>query len=109
MLASAPRLAAMGEAARGLAHPDAAERVADLVEERFESDAMRGVLSVSGVIGTWAGPRSAGTAYVMLHHHIGETTWGFPRGGMGGVTQAMARAATAFFMSTVPEFVTRRR
>jgi phytoene dehydrogenase-like protein len=70
--------------------------VADLVEERFESDAMRGVLSVSGVIGTWAGPRSAGTAYVMLHHHIGETTWGFPRGGMGAVTQAMAAAARGF-------------
>ncbi len=70
--------------------------IADLVEERFESDAMRGVLSVSGVIGTWAGPRSAGTAYVMLHHHVGETAWGFPRGGMGAVTQAMAGAATAF-------------
>jgi phytoene dehydrogenase-like protein len=70
--------------------------IADLVEERFISDAMRGVLAVSGVIGTWAGPRSAGTAYVMLHHHIGETTWGFPRGGMGGVTQALAKAAQAF-------------
>jgi phytoene dehydrogenase-like protein len=70
--------------------------VADLVEDRFESDAMRGVLSVSGVIGTWAGPRSAGTANVMLHHHIGETTWGFPRGGMGGVTQALAASARAF-------------
>jgi phytoene dehydrogenase-like protein len=70
--------------------------IADLVEERFASDAMRGVLSVSGVIGTWAGPRSAGTAYVMLHHHVGETSWGFPRGGMGGVTAAMAAAARAF-------------
>jgi phytoene dehydrogenase-like protein len=70
--------------------------VADLVEDRFCSDAMRGVLAVSGVIGTWAGPRSAGTAYVMLHHHIGETTWGFPRGGMGGVTQALAKSARAF-------------
>jgi phytoene dehydrogenase-like protein len=75
--------------------------IADLVEERFGSDAVRGVLSVSGVIGTWAGPRSPGTAYVMLHHHIGETdgqraVWGFPRGGMGAVTQAMARAARAF-------------
>jgi phytoene dehydrogenase-like protein len=57
---------------------------------------MRGVLSVSGVIGTWAGPRSAGTAYVMLHHHVGDTAWGFPRGGMGGVTQALAAAARAF-------------
>jgi phytoene dehydrogenase-like protein len=70
--------------------------IADLVEERFVSDAMRGVLSVSGVIGTWAGPRSAGTAYVMLHHHVGDTAWGFPRGGMGGVTQALAAAARAF-------------
>ncbi len=75
--------------------------VADLVEERFTSDAVRGVLSVSGVIGTWAGPRSPGSAYVTLHHHIGETggrraVWGFPRGGMGAVTHAMAMAAQAF-------------
>jgi phytoene dehydrogenase-like protein len=75
--------------------------VADIVEDRFESDAMRGVLSVSGVIGGWAGPRSAGTAYVMLHHHIGETdgqvgAWGFPRGGMGAVTRALADAARGF-------------
>jgi phytoene dehydrogenase-like protein len=75
--------------------------VADVVEERFESDAMRGVLSVSGVIGGWAGPRSAGTAYVMLHHHIGQTdgqtgAWGFPRGGMGAVTRALAEAARGF-------------
>ena len=72
--------------------------IADLVERYFESDAMRGVLAVSGVIGTWAGPRSAGTAYVMLHHHIGSVdghagAWGFPRGGMGGVTAALAAAA----------------
>src|SRR5689334_2059229 len=46
--------------------------VADLLEERFESDAVRGVLSVSGVIGTWAGPRSPGTAYVMAHHKMGD-------------------------------------
>src|SRR5260370_12298685 len=75
--------------------------IADLLDGYFESDAMRGLLSVSGVIGTWAGPRSAGTAYVMLHHHIGETeglsgAWGFPRGGMGAVTGALARAARMF-------------
>ncbi|HEX6469244.1 MAG TPA: NAD(P)/FAD-dependent oxidoreductase [Streptosporangiaceae bacterium] len=76
--------------------------IADLVEDRFESDALRGVLSVSGVIGTWAGPRSAGTAYVMLHHHVGDLgdgqvgAWGFPRGGMGGVTAALAAAARSF-------------
>ncbi len=75
--------------------------IADLVERYFESDALRGLLSVSGVIGTWAGPRSAGTAYVTLHHHIGGTdgqagAWGFPRGGMGGVTGALAAAARSF-------------
>ncbi len=76
--------------------------IADLVEDRFESDAMRGVLSVSGVIGTWAGPRSAGTAYVMAHHKIGEVgdgklgAWGFPEGGMGGVTRALRDAAVSF-------------
>jgi phytoene dehydrogenase-like protein len=70
--------------------------IADLVDGYFESDAIRGLLSVSGVIGTWAGPRSAGTAYVMLHHHVGGGTWGFPRGGMGGVTGALAASARTF-------------
>ena len=75
--------------------------IADLLDRYFESDALRGVLSVSGVIGTWAGPRSAGTAYVMLHHHLGEAggqagAWGFPRGGMGAVAAAIADAAQRF-------------
>ncbi|HEV3068129.1 MAG TPA: NAD(P)/FAD-dependent oxidoreductase [Streptosporangiaceae bacterium] len=75
--------------------------IADLIDRYFTSDAVRGVLSVSGVIGTWAGPRSSGTAYVMLHHHIGGVdgqagAWGFPRGGMGGVTSALAAAARSF-------------
>jgi phytoene dehydrogenase-like protein len=76
--------------------------IADLVDDTFESDAVKGVLSVSGVIGTWAGPRSAGTAYVMLHHHLGDLgdgtsgTWGFPRGGMGAVADALAAAARSF-------------
>jgi phytoene dehydrogenase-like protein len=75
--------------------------IADLLDGYFESDALRGLLSVSGVIGTWAGPRSAGSAYVTLHHHIGDVdgqagAWGFPRGGMGGVTQALAASARSF-------------
>ncbi len=76
--------------------------VADLLEERFESDAIRGVLSVSAVIGSWAGPRSPGSAYVMAHHKMGDIgegqmgSWGFPEGGMGGVTQAMRAAALSF-------------
>ncbi len=73
--------------------------IADLLEDYFTSPQLRGALSVSGVIGTWAGPRSPGTAYVMAHHHIGDLgdgqvgAWGFPRGGMGGVTAAIADAA----------------
>jgi phytoene dehydrogenase-like protein len=79
--------------------------IADLLDDFFVSDEVKALLSVSGIIGTWAGPRSAGTAYVMAHHHIGDLgdggagesaptgKWGFPRGGMGAVTQAMAAAA----------------
>jgi phytoene dehydrogenase-like protein len=76
--------------------------IADLLDEFFESPQVQGVLSVSGVIGTWAGPRSPGTAYVMAHHHIGDVGdgklggWGFPEGGMGGVSGALAAAATSF-------------
>jgi phytoene dehydrogenase-like protein len=75
--------------------------IADLLDEFFVSDAVRGVLSVSGVIGAWAGPRSPGTAYVMAHHHVGDIgggavgAWGFPRGGMGAVSEAIAAAARA--------------
>src|SRR3954449_6405205 len=76
--------------------------IADLLEDYFTDDQIKGVLSVSGVIGTWAGPRASGTAYVMAHHHVGDIgggqigAWGFPRGGMGGVTQAIAASAQSF-------------
>jgi phytoene dehydrogenase-like protein len=75
--------------------------IADLLDRYFTSDALRGLLSVSGVIGTWSGPRSGGTAYVTLHHHIGGVdgqagAWGFARGGMGAVTTALAAAARSF-------------
>jgi phytoene dehydrogenase-like protein len=76
--------------------------IADLLGEFFESPELQGALSISGVIGTWAGPRSPGTAYVMAHHHIGDVgggklgSWGFPEGGMGGVTRALAASARAF-------------
>jgi phytoene dehydrogenase-like protein len=76
--------------------------IADLLEEFFESPQLQGVLAVSGVIGTWAGPRAAGTAYVMAHHHIGDVGdgklggWGFPEGGMGAVSHALAAAAACW-------------
>ena len=71
--------------------------IADLLDEYFESSQMKGVLAVSGVIGTWAGPRSAGTAYVMAHHKIGDVgegqlgSWGFPGGRHGRGEPGAAR------------------
>ncbi len=83
--------------------------VADLLDDSFASPALKGVLAVSGIIGTWAGPRSPGTAYVMAHHKMGDVglgqqgAWGFPEGGMGGVTQALAAAARAAGATIVTE------
>jgi len=76
--------------------------VSDLLNDWFESDAIKGMLAVNGVIGTWAGPDSPGTAYVMLHHSIGDVgdghlgSWGYQEGGMGGVSDACRRAAESF-------------
>lgn len=76
--------------------------VSDLLDDWFESREVKGAMAVSGIIGTWAGPRSPGTAYVMAHHKMGDVgdgqmgSWGFPEGGMGGVTQAMRKAAESF-------------
>ncbi len=74
---------------------------ADFVSEWFEGDALRATLSASGIIGTFLGPRSPGTAYVLLHHYMGEIdgnfrAWGFARGGTGGVAEAIASAARSF-------------
>lgn len=83
--------------------------VADLLDDHFTSPALKGVLAVSGIIGTWAGPRAPGTAYVMAHHKLGDVglgqqgAWGFPAGGMGGVTQALAAAARAAGVTIVTE------
>ena len=76
--------------------------VTDLLNEWFESDAVKAMLTVNGVIGTWAGPDEPGTAYVMLHHSIGDVgdghlgSWGFQEGGMGGVSECFRKAAESF-------------
>ncbi len=76
--------------------------VTDLLDQWFESDAVKGMLAVNGVIGTWAGPDEPGTAYVMLHHSIGDVgdghlgSWGFQEGGMGAVSDSIRRAAENF-------------
>src|SRR5690349_17925658 len=73
--------------------------IADLLDDSFESPQVKGALAVNGVIGTWAGPYEPGTAYVMAHHSIGDVgdghlgNWGFAEGGMGAVSDAIARAA----------------
>lgn len=74
---------------------------ADFLEQWFESEPLKGTLSASGIIGTYLGPRSPGTAYVLLHHYMGEIdgafrAWGFAKGGTGGIAQAIARAAQSF-------------
>ncbi|RMH21463.1 MAG: NAD(P)/FAD-dependent oxidoreductase [Acidobacteria bacterium] len=73
---------------------------ADLVEGWFETEALRATLSASGIIGTFLGPRSPTSAYVMLHHYMGELdgvfrAWGLPKGGMSGVSDALLGAARA--------------
>ena len=72
----------------------------DLLSEWFESEHLIAPLSVSGIIGTFLGVRSPGTAYVLLHHYMGEIdgafrAWGLPRGGTGQVAQAIASSARA--------------
>lgn len=71
---------------------------ADYLDEWFETEALKATMSASGIIGTFLGPRSPGTAYVLLHHYMGEIdgvfrAWGFQKGGTGGVAEAIASAA----------------
>ena len=73
---------------------------ADFLDEWFETDVLKATMSASGIIGTFMGPRSPGTAYVLLHHYMGELdgafrSWGFARGGMGTISRVIADAARA--------------
>jgi len=74
---------------------------ADFLDDYFESDILKGYLSSSSIIGTKVGPRSQGSGLVLLYHNIGEHdgvfgSWSFHKGGNGGFTQVLARAAQAF-------------
>jgi phytoene dehydrogenase-like protein len=71
---------------------------ADFLDQWFETDVLKATMSASGIIGTFMGPRSPGTAYVLLHHYMGELdgafrSWGFARGGMGTISRVIADAA----------------
>ncbi len=93
--------------AAGLARRDVLElfrvmtmSVGDLLDDWFETDELKGAIGSTGVVGVWAGPRTPGTAYNLLHHALGELNgvkgaWGHVKGGMGAISQALARSAEA--------------
>jgi phytoene dehydrogenase-like protein len=95
-------LAYLGRKFAGLSAPEMAEMlrfwtmsISDFLDEYFETDVIKAYLALSGIIGTALGPMSPGTAYVLLHHYMGEVdgsvgAWGYARGGMGAVTRALA-------------------
>ncbi len=70
----------------------------EMLDERFESDLVKALYGFDAIVGNYASPYAAGSAYVMLHHAFGEVNgkkgvWGHAIGGMGAITQAMAQAA----------------
>jgi len=70
----------------------------EILDERFESDLVKALFGFDAIVGNYASPYAAGSAYVMLHHAFGEVNgkkgvWGHAIGGMGAITQAMASAA----------------
>jgi phytoene dehydrogenase-like protein len=70
----------------------------DFLDQWFETDVLKATMSASGIIGTFLGVRSPGTAYVLLHHYMGEIdgafrSWGLSRGGTGAISNSIANAA----------------
>jgi phytoene dehydrogenase-like protein len=76
--------------------------IMDILDRFFETDQVKTVMALNGLIGTWAGPYEPGTGYVMAHHSIGEVgdghlgAWATPIGGMGAVSEALASSARSF-------------
>jgi len=99
------RLASLGQRFRRLPRTDQHNLIqlmtmsaADMLDQWFETDVLKATMSASGIIGTFLGVRSPGTAYVLLHHYMGEIdgafrSWGFSRGGTGAISMAIAGAA----------------
>jgi len=99
------RLLFLGKRFRALANQDRVNQLqlltmsaADFLDQWFETDVLKATMSASGIIGTFLGVRSPGTAYVLLHHYMGEIdgafrSWGFSRGGTGAISNAIAGAA----------------
>ena len=81
---------------------------ADFLDEWFEFEPLKSTMSSSGIIGTFMGPRSPGSAYVMLHHYMGDIdgafrTWGFQKGGTGAISMAIASSAKHFGAEIITE------
>ncbi|HKW99566.1 MAG TPA: NAD(P)/FAD-dependent oxidoreductase [Bryobacteraceae bacterium] len=77
------------------------QSAADFLDEWFESPELKVTLATDGVIGANGGPHSAGTAYILLHHCMGGVggkrgLWGFVRGGMGSISEALAQSARKY-------------
>jgi phytoene dehydrogenase-like protein len=99
------RLAFLGKRFRSLPGGDRYNQVqlmtmsaTDFLDQWFETDVLKATMSASGIIGTFLGVRSPGTAYVLLHHYMGEIdgafrSWGLARGGTGAISNAIAAAA----------------
>ncbi len=95
----------LGKRFRGLSGTDRYNQVqlmtmsaVDFLDQWFETDPLKATMSASGIIGTFLGVRSPGTAYVLLHHYMGDIdgafrAWGFARGGTGAISNACADAA----------------
>jgi phytoene dehydrogenase-like protein len=71
---------------------------ADFLDRHFENETVKAAFAFDGIVGSYAAPSTPGTAYVLLHHCFGDVNgkpghWGHAKGGMGAITQAMARAA----------------
>ncbi|HZP24569.1 MAG TPA: NAD(P)/FAD-dependent oxidoreductase [Terriglobales bacterium] len=80
----------------------------DFLDQWFETDVLKATMSASGIIGTFLGVRSPGTAYVLLHHYMGEIdgafrAWGFARGGTGAISNAIADAARELGVEIKPK------
>jgi phytoene dehydrogenase-like protein len=101
-------LIGMGRRFRGMRPHDRINQVqlltmsaVDFLDQWFETDVLKATMSASGIIGTFLGVRSPGTAYVLLHHYMGEIdgsfrSWGLSRGGTGAVSNAIGDAARRF-------------
>ena len=109
-LAALPELLKAGRLARRLGALDlAAQRdllallgrsAGDYLDDWFESDPIKAVYGFDGIVGNYASPYMPGSGYVLLHHVLGEVNgkrgaWGHAIGGMGAITQAMAKACAA--------------